>query len=205
MKTIIIITVCLCTTYLNAQLSLEYQTHVNSMLEADSISPKMLGMSTNIEFKDYVIKNKLDNQSDSLFISNRFILKKLNLGKSFSKNYFQMSNDEDFFLSIKLDTVLNKVESLTFKVDSISMTIPDSLCVLMRTPNLLDKKIDSRPIEIYKSLSEEYFYVYIYGGQNANFWITKLIFSNEKYLGKISLNYFDMSINGCFRKGFLGI
>lgn len=61
-----------------------------------------------------------------------------------------------------------------------------------------------RKIEAYSSISGEYIYLYIYGGNAADAYFTKLIFDKEKYISKIVADYFSLSSHGSFREDFVG-
>lgn len=61
-----------------------------------------------------------------------------------------------------------------------------------------------RKIEVYISKDEQYIYLYLYGGNAANTFFTKLIFDKEKYLDRTLVLYGDLSQNASFHENFIG-
>lgn len=71
-------------------------------------------------------------------------------------------------------------------------------------PMMCDNDLFVRQIEAYESLSGEFIYLYIYGGNAAGTYFAKLIFDQKEYKTKIASDYYPLSIHSSFRENFIG-
>jgi hypothetical protein len=97
-----------------------------------------------------------------------------------------------------------EIEKFEFFLNGRPLTIPKSIYSDLFNPNLCENFGYYRQIEAYTSLDGKIIYVYIFGGNAAGTYFTKLIFDKEKYLTRIIADYYPLSIHSSFRKDFIG-
>ena len=96
------------------------------------------------------------------------------------------------------------ISSITINIDGNNFSLPRNAFENFFELNTCDTDYFSKPIEIYESINGDYLYIYFYGGEAADTWFAKLIFDHTKYIGRIVAEYGDLSMNGSFRKDFMG-
>jgi hypothetical protein len=84
------------------------------------------------------------------------------------------------------------------------LIIPRNAYSNLFKPNICEDYAFDRRIEAYTSIDGKFIYVYIFGGEAAGTYYSKLIFDHEKYLTRIISDYYPLSIHGSFRKDFIG-
>ena len=90
-------------------------------------------------------------------------------------------------------------------INSKPLIIPRNAFSNLFEPNICeDYDFFDRKIEAYTSLDGKFIYVYIFGGEAAGIYFSKLIFDMEKYLTKIIADYYPLSIHNSFRDDFIG-
>lgn len=97
-----------------------------------------------------------------------------------------------------------EISSLEIIIDGKQIIIPEKAYSNFYDPNILGSHGFMKEIEAFSSMDGQFIYIYIYGGQAASTYFTKLIFNKEKYLTQIVSNYYDLSINSSFRPNFIG-
>tara|TARA_B100000683_G_C12442622_1_gene536783 strand:+ start:60 stop:797 length:738 start_codon:yes stop_codon:yes gene_type:complete len=195
--------------------------------------------NANKAFVDYTIEHLLEKSADSCFISNRNLLKQLNLvscdsskvviedrlknGKTCKINVstreFQVSEhsikaNEDSTSIDKIDGQypfggqygVPKVEIglIEIEIDGEKLKIPRKAYGNFFYPIMCDNYRFARQIEAYESLDGEFIYLYIYGGNAAGTYFSKLIFDHKEYKTKIASDYYPLSIHSSFRQTFIG-
>lgn len=98
----------------------------------------------------------------------------------------------------------NEIERLTIRLNSKELSIPPTSYRDLYEPNVCDTDYFRRPIEAFTSLNGEFIYLYIYGGENAATYFSKLVFDRQSYLTRIIADYIPLSTYGCFRDDFIG-
>ena len=97
-----------------------------------------------------------------------------------------------------------KIRYFSISIDGKQIAIPKNAYENLYDPNICNTWHFERKIEAYTSLDGQYIYIYIYGGNAAGAYFSKLIFDKKKYLTKISAGYYELSIHGSFRDDFVG-
>ena len=95
-------------------------------------------------------------------------------------------------------------ESLKISIDSVQLTIPDTVYKNFFDPNFCEYYGFVRNISAYTSLDGKYIYLYIYGGNAADTYFAKLIFDHKKFIAKWTVDYGPLSSFGCFSDRFIG-
>lgn len=99
---------------------------------------------------------------------------------------------------------LSQVDSMHIKVGKRSLKIPREAYEDLYDPNLCNAGFFQQPVGAYPSLSEDYLYVYIYGGRSSGIYFAKLIFDKKRYIKKIVAEYEDLIQYGAIREDFIG-
>jgi hypothetical protein len=97
-----------------------------------------------------------------------------------------------------------EIEKFEILINGRPLTIQKKIYSDLFNPNLCENFGYYRQIEAYASLDGKFIYVYIFGGNAAGTYFTKLIFDKEKYLTRIIADYYPLSIHSSFRKDFIG-
>jgi hypothetical protein len=227
----------------NGQNCVEFQRHLESIdstyFPGHIIDRMDTVFNSNRAFVDYTISNLLDKPADKCFITNRNILRKLNITTSDSSSVIildTLKNGESCEITFKTQLFEINNHQLTYNKDSssieqidgkfpygeqymapkieidliqiavngIKIKIPQESYRNLYNPNVNEKYGFIRPVEVYESLNGEYLYFYIYGGNAAGTYFTKLIFNKTKYITKIISDYYPLSIHSSFRESFIG-
>lgn len=166
-----------------------------------------------------IIKRKSCNNEDILFldsISNNETIELEILLEGFNVNSNKITNDENGLCC----TLINDrypygseymipsttISNIRLEVDGKEIIIPDSAysdLFNIRTC-MSDENGFFRGAEVYTSISEEYIYLYLYGGGEASTYFTKLIFNKKSYLTRIIVTYSDLVDTRSLRKSFIG-
>ena len=99
---------------------------------------------------------------------------------------------------------LIQISELKITIQGKALKIPKMAYSNLYEPNLCKNNGFLRKIEAYESLNGQYLYIYIYGGNVAGTYFSKLIFDKTKYITKIECDYCPLSIYSSFRKNFIG-
>ncbi|MDC8005180.1 hypothetical protein POV27_14050 [Aureisphaera galaxeae] len=196
-------------------------------------------VNANRAFVDYTIEKLLDKPSDSCFISNRNLLRKLKdvhcddqktviqdtltkgeaikvmlIAGKFdpNKHSIKINKESSFFESVdgafpfggQYGGIEVKIEQIRITIDGKPLQIPKKSYGNLYNPSLCGHTSFVRSIEVYESLSGDYIYLYIFGGNAASTYFAKLIFDKTQFLTKIVSDYYPMSIHGSFRADFIG-
>jgi hypothetical protein len=97
-----------------------------------------------------------------------------------------------------------EISTFTIRVNGTHLVIPQTAYQNLFEPNICQNQSFLRQIEVYTSLDEQFIYVYIYGGDAASTYFSKLIFNKERFLTKIVADYGALSMYGAFRENFVG-
>lgn len=162
--------------------------------------------NANRAFIDYTISHLLEKPSDKCFISNRKLLRKLKRTYCDSLSIIVKDTLSDGKLcEMTLITGEKKgIKKLKIEINKHTLTIPQTAFNGFYDVNVCDNYAFFREVEVYESINQKYIYLYLYGGNAANTYFAKLIFSREKYLTKIISNYYPLSIHSSFRANFIG-
>tara|TARA_R110000868_G_scaffold43642_1_gene146595 strand:- start:29 stop:793 length:765 start_codon:yes stop_codon:yes gene_type:complete len=97
-----------------------------------------------------------------------------------------------------------EISKIEIEINGVKLKIPEKSYKNLYYPNLCISYGFQRKVEVFESLDGEYIYIYIYGGQAAGTYFSKLIFDQKKYLTKIVSDYYPLSIHSSFRASFIG-
>jgi len=97
-----------------------------------------------------------------------------------------------------------EIQSLSISVNGKGLSIPLNSYADLFEPDLCDLDHFRRPIEAFTSLSGEFIYLYIYGGDNAATYFCKLVFDQQSYVTRIIPDSMSLSTYSCFRPDFIG-
>ena len=95
-------------------------------------------------------------------------------------------------------------ESISIQFEGQNIFIPTKAYSNFYNFNKCQSYNFKRKIEAYVSEDGNFIYLYIYGGNAASTYFSKLIFNNKKYLTRTVVDYGDLSQFGSFRKNFIG-
>lgn len=98
----------------------------------------------------------------------------------------------------------NYISNITIRFNNQEIIIPNEAYEDLYNISTCESELFKRKIEVYISKDEQYIYLYLYGGNAANTFFTKLIFDKEKYLDRTLVLYGDLSQNASFHKNFIG-
>lgn len=96
------------------------------------------------------------------------------------------------------------VDSMSIQIGKRKLKIPKEAYEDLYDPNLCNAGFFHRPVGAFPSLSEDYLYVYIYGGKSSGIYFAKLIFDKKRYIKKIVAEYEDLIQYGAIREDFIG-
>jgi hypothetical protein len=94
--------------------------------------------------------------------------------------------------------------SLEILVNGVSIEIPDSAYKNLYEPQLCQSDRFSKGVAAYTSLDGKFIYLYIYGGNAAGTYFTKLIFDHKQFITKWTIEYGVLSVFSCFHPRFIG-
>jgi hypothetical protein len=97
-----------------------------------------------------------------------------------------------------------EIKNLRIEVNGSDLEIPREAFANFFSPNMCESYRIHRPIEVYESLSGNYFYLYLSGGNAAGTYFAKLVFDSDQYLTRIISDYYPLSIHSSFRDSFIG-
>lgn len=182
--------------------------------------------NANRAFVNYTIKNLLENPSDKYFISNRKLLPKLKmincdslqieikdtlltgeichmkiLTRSFDS---RKSINNQFPHGTQYTLPKRDIAEINITINGIPLYIPNNAFNNLFEPTICEEDSFHKKIEAYMSLDGNYLYLYIYGGNAAGTYFSKLIFDKKMYLTRIITDYYSLSIHGSFRDSFIG-
>jgi hypothetical protein len=97
-----------------------------------------------------------------------------------------------------------EISLIEIEINGEKLKIPQKAYGNFFHPVVCDNYGFVRQIEAFESLNGEFIYLYIYGGNAAGTYFTKLIFDHKEYRTKIASDYYPLSIHSSFRKSFIG-
>lgn len=97
-----------------------------------------------------------------------------------------------------------EIEDLKISIEGKEIEIPDSAYKNLFDPNFCEFHGFVRRVSAYTSLDSKFIYIYIYGGEAADTYFSKLIFDREKFIAKWVVGYGPLSVFGCFSDRFVG-
>lgn len=98
-----------------------------------------------------------------------------------------------------------EIKQLSVSIDGNRIAVPDGAFKNLYHPNVCDgDDYFSRPVEAFSSMDGRHIHLYIYGGENASTYFSKLVFSRTEYVTRIIADYWSLSMHGCFRSDFIG-
>lgn len=97
-----------------------------------------------------------------------------------------------------------QLDSLDLRIDGRSLMVPRSAYRCFYDVNLCQLEYFLQPVMAYPSLDEQYFYLYLYGGEGASTYFTKLVFDRERYLTRLVAEYAILSRSQSLRPDFVG-
>lgn len=95
-------------------------------------------------------------------------------------------------------------ESISIEFEGQEIAIPKNAYTNLYNFNKCQSFGFTKKIEAYISKDGNFVYLYIYGGNAASTYFSKLIFNNKKYLDRTILDYGDLSQFGSFHENFIG-
>ncbi len=98
----------------------------------------------------------------------------------------------------------SEIGLIDVEVNGKKLKIPQKAYRNLYYPIMCDNFRFVRQVEAYESLNGEFIYLYIYGGNAAGTYFSKLIFDHKEYKTKIVSDYYPLSIHGSFRENFIG-
>ncbi len=97
-----------------------------------------------------------------------------------------------------------EVDSLWITLDGQALEIPRSAYQNLYNLNLCYNELFARAVMLYPSEQQEYFYLYLFGGEGSGTYMAKLIFDRDRFLTRIITDYPDLVGFDVFRWEFLG-
>ncbi|MGB1247470.1 MAG: hypothetical protein ACPG4Z_01200 [Chitinophagales bacterium] len=116
-------------------------------------------------------------------------------------NYTQLVDGFPQYGATYLPPKYNLTE-IKISVNGKNLKIPRETYSIYYDTQFCKSYFFSRAIESY--ISGDFIYMYIYGGNGADAYYSKLIFSKEEYVTSIIADYYPMTRYGCFHEGFIG-
>jgi hypothetical protein len=186
--------------FILCQIDLEYQLHMKSIDRTDTNL-----FFSNRSFSNYLIEKVLKEKSDSVFISNKSLLKNVPITsveacQSFS--FYDCTLEDTIVLRVNFDDLHGQFSQVTLDINENRIAVPSEELRFYKSALRCEGINNNRPVEVFKSVTDGYFYIYLYGGNNADQWISKLVFDKSRFVCAINVNYYDLSINGCFTENF---
>jgi hypothetical protein len=168
----------------------------------------------------------LKEKKDSIFFSDRKYLTKIPLtdtslvhkGGSFSFENIKdsVSLDVEFFLTkdnLNLNTFHGSRFFDSFKIKKIRFSIAGNNFNVMESHfedlyeiwSLTRAGRTVGPIELYQSKNKRYYYLYIHGGSETSWYLSKFVFSNNGFETRIIVDYYDYVTSGGMFERYIGI
>lgn len=97
-----------------------------------------------------------------------------------------------------------EIDSLWMSINGTPIAIPREAYQNLYNPNLCYNELFVRAVMLYPSEQQEYFYLYLYGGEGSATYMAKLIFDRQQFLTQIITDYSDLIGFDVFRWEFLG-
>jgi hypothetical protein len=97
-----------------------------------------------------------------------------------------------------------QISEIKISINKQPLTIPDTTYKNLFFPSLCEFGGFTKSISLYPSEDGNYLYLYIYGGNAAGTYFAKLIFDKKTIVAKWVVDYYPLSIYGCFSERFLG-
>jgi hypothetical protein len=97
-----------------------------------------------------------------------------------------------------------EISKFEILINGKTLKIPRKAFEDLYEPTLIDCPGCERKIEVCSSLDEQFIYIYIFGGNAADTYYSKLVFNKKKFLTRFVADYYSLSINGSFRSDFIG-
>lgn len=226
-----------------AQNCIEFQQHLKSIDSTFHLghpidNPDSIHNS-NRAFVDYAIQNLLEKPTHRCFISNRSLLRQLDISfcdkqkviirdslktgevceiimetTRFNPDLHKIKADEDTSLIESIDNLYpyggeygvpyREINKLKIKINNQSLSIPKSSYCNLFDPILCENHGFIRQVEAFESLDGKYIYLYIYGGNAAGTYFSKLVFDKKRFITRIISGYESLSQHGSFREDFIG-
>lgn len=97
-----------------------------------------------------------------------------------------------------------EIKHINIEINGISLKIPKAAYSNLYSPLFCRSFQFFKQIEAYESLNGKYLYVYIYGGNAADSYFSKLVFDRSGYKTRIISDYYPLSMHNSFRESFIG-
>ena len=164
------------------------------------------------------------NKKDSIFLSNRNYLTLIpfadtSLNKE--EGHILFKNGQDSFVikyfnikdSLNLETfhgfrffACNKIREIRISIGSSTYLVDEKYIQdLYEIWHVKGDDDVTRPIELYQSRNKNFYYLYIHGGGEASWYLSKFIFSKSGFEARIVVDYYDYITSGGLFEKYIGI